>query len=296
MRGRALLQFCIVALIWGTTWIVIKMQLGQVNPSWSVAYRFLTGGLALLAWCWIRGLPLSVPWRVLPFVGLVGLFQFTVNFNLIYRASEHVTSGIPAVAFALLMIPNALLAALFLKRRVPVRFLVGSALGIIGVALLFWREFDMPGDHASTALGLMMVIGGVLAASSANVMQGSRMALTYPPLTGLAWAMLLASAMNAVIGFTLSGPPSWDPRPEYWLGVLYLGVLASAVAFALYFNLIAKMGPAEAAWTGVPIPIVAMMISTIFEGYRWTWVSAAGATIALCGLVVALWQPKFRVR
>ena len=102
MNPRTILQFAAVTLIWGTTWIVIKFQLGTVNPSWSVSYRFLTGGLALLAWCALKGQPLTVPRRSLPFLFIFGLFQFVMNFNFVYRSELYIPSGIPAVAFALL--------------------------------------------------------------------------------------------------------------------------------------------------------------------------------------------------
>ncbi|TPE61395.1 EamA family transporter [Sandaracinobacter neustonicus] len=296
MSPRTILQFAAVTLIWGTTWIVIKFQLGHVNPSWSVSYRFLTGGLALLAWCLIRGLPLRVPRTALPFLALFALFQFVMNFNFVYRSELYIPSGIPAVAFALLMVPNAILAWLFLGRRISRRFALGSALGILGVAMLFAQQLSLPGDKAKTALGLSLVIAGILSASIANVMQASPRALTFPAIAGLGWAMLMGAAMNALFAFAVAGPPQFDPQPGYWLGFLYLGVFASAVAFALYFDLIRQMGPAEAAWTSVLVPIIAMAITTVMEGYRWTPLAAAGVVVALTGLVVALRQPAKRVQ
>jgi drug/metabolite transporter (DMT)-like permease len=291
VRLRAGLQFLAVVLIWGTTWIVIKGQLGTVNPSWSVTYRFATGGVALLGWCLLRGLPLTVPRHALPFLLLFALFQFVANFNFVYRSELYIPSGIPAVAFALLMVPNAILAALFLGRRITGRFALGSVLGIVGVGMLFAQQLEFPGSRADTILGLSLVVAGVLSASVANVMQGSPKALTFPPVAGLGWAMLMGAGVNALLALALAGPPGWDPHPHYWLGFLYLGVMASAVAFALYFDLVRQMGPAEAAWTGVPIPMLALAISTIVEGYRWTPLAAAGAVLALAGLVVALWRP-----
>jgi drug/metabolite transporter (DMT)-like permease len=291
MTPRAIAQFLIVVLIWGTTWIVIKYQLGTVNPSWSISYRFLVGAAALYGWCALRGLPLSVPRSSLPFLAILGLFQFVMNFNFVYRSELYIPSGIPAVAFALLMVPNAILAGLFLGRAVSRRLMLGSVLGITGVFMLFAQQLDLAGDRAATLTGLALVVAGVLSASVANVMQASPQALRHPPLAGLAAAMLIGAAINAVTAWVVAGPPQWDPRPEYLAGLLYLGVFASAVAFALYFDLLRVMGPAEAAWTGVPIPILAMAISTVMEGYRWTPLAAAGAMLALAGLVVALRQP-----
>lgn len=292
MSPRAILQFAIVTLIWGTTWIVIKFQLGDVNPSWSVTYRFATGGLALIAWCVFKRLPLTVPRHALPFLVVLGLFQFVLNFNFVYRSELYIPSGIPAVAFALLMVPNAILAWAFLKRKVSGRFLLGAVLGIAGVGMLFAQQLSLPGSRADTILGLSLVVAGVLSASVANVMQASPKALTFPSMAGLAWAMLIGAGLNAILAFAVAGPPQFDPAPSYWLGFLYLGVLASAVAFALYFDLIRQMGPAEAAWTSVLIPIIAMAISTVVEDYHWTALSVGGCVLALTGMVIAIRQPK----
>lgn len=291
MSPRTILQFAIVTLIWGTTWIVIKFQLGDVNPSWSVTYRFLTGGLALLAWCAWKRMPLTVPRHALPFIVVLGLFQFVLNFNFVYRSELYIPSGIPAVAFALLMVPNAILAWIFLKRPVSRRFLLGSALGIAGVGLLFAQQLSLPGSRADTILGLSLVTAGVLSASIANVMQASPKARKFPLISGLAWAMLIGASLNAILAFAVTGEVQFSTEPTYWLGFLYLGVLASALAFALYFDLIRQMGPAEAAWTSVLIPIIAMAISTVMEGYRWTPLSIGGSLLALTGLVIALRQP-----
>jgi drug/metabolite transporter (DMT)-like permease len=291
MSPRAIVQFLTVVVIWGTTWIVIKYQLGTVNPSWSVTYRFATGGLALLGWCALKGLPLTVPRHALPFLLVLGLFQFVLNFNFVYRSELYIPSGIPAVAFALLMVPNAILAWAFLGRRITARFALGSALGIAGVGLLFAQQLSLPGSRADTVLGLSLVVAGILSASVANVMQASPRALTFPPITGLGWAMLIGAAINALVASILAGPPQFDPAPAYWLGFLYLGVVASALAFAIYFDLVRQLGPAEAAWTGVLIPIIAMAISTVVEDFQWTGMAVAGCILALVGMVVALGKP-----
>lgn len=291
---RAAVQFLAVVLIWGTTWFVIKDQLATVPVTWSVAYRFAIGGAALLAWCHLRGMPVAVPAAALPFLALLGLAQFVLNFNFVYRSELYIPSGIPAVAFALLMVPNAILARLFLGRRLTRRFLAGAALGIAGVGLLFAQQLALPGNREDTLLGLVLVAAAVMSASVANVMQASPAATRFPALAGLGWAMLIGAALNSLYALMTAGPPAWDPRPSYLAGLVFLAVAASALAFALYFDLIRRIGPAEAAWTGVPIPILAMAISTALEGYRWTWPAAAGAVLALAGLVLALRAPPTR--
>jgi drug/metabolite transporter (DMT)-like permease len=288
LGSRAIAQFLILCLVWGTTWFVIKLQLGVVDPSWSVAYRFLLAGAALLGWCLVRGEPIAIPRAAWGFLFVFGLLQFVLNFNFIYRAEMFIPSGLPAVAFALLMIPNAILAWAFLGMTVSWRFVIGCAIAVVGVGMLFANQLALPDARGAVALGLGLTAASVLSASIANVMQAGPLARRLPPLGGLAWAMLLGGLVNAILAWMFVGPPGWDPRPQYWLGLLMLALLASALAFALYFDLIRTIGPADAAWIGIPIPIVAMALSTLFEGYVWTPMAVGGAMIALVGLSIAL--------
>jgi drug/metabolite transporter (DMT)-like permease len=119
-------------------------------------------------------------------------------------------------------------------------------------------------------------------------MQASSHGRRQPMGAMLAVAMLIGAAGDALFAWTTDGPPRWDPRPEYWLGLAYLGVVASAVAFTLYFGVIRAIGPARAAYSSVIIPVIAMCFSTVFEGYRWSALAGFGAVLTLAGLVVAL--------
>jgi drug/metabolite transporter (DMT)-like permease len=104
----------------------------------------------------------------------------------------------------------------------------------------------------------------------------------------LGWAMLYGSLIDAVLAWALYGPPVFEPRLSYWLELLYLSVVASALAFWLYYRIIRAIGPAKAAYSSVLIPIVAMTISTVAEGYHWSAVAVAGGLLAIAGLVIAL--------
>lgn len=293
--SKAVLQFAFLVSFWGTTWIIITMQLGVVNPSWSVTYRFLIGFSTLLLWSLWKGLPLRIPRRGYAFVALVGIGQFMLNFNFVYRAESMIPSGLVAVAYALLVPANALLAYIFLKRKASGRLILGSVLGIAGTALMFLHE-ARGAMNGTTLLGIGLTLCGVLSASTVNVMQASRMGQKLPPFGILVWGMAVGVITNAIFAWVVAGPPQWDARPQYILALLMLGVVASAVAFALYFDLIRNIGPAEAAWTSVLIPVVAMAISTVFEGYRWSIESILGAILAFCGMVIALSRPKSAAR
>jgi drug/metabolite transporter (DMT)-like permease len=288
-RLSVLIPFAIVTLIWGSTWLVIKDQLAVVPPSWSVTYRFAVAGVAMLVWAAMRKERLGLDGRGMAFAAILGVTQFVLNYNLVYVSEQYITSGVVAVVYALLLVPNAVLARVFLGQRMGRQLVIGSAIAIAGVALLFVHEARLDGAAAhDVLLGIAIAFGGVLFASIANVMQGTRTSKAYPMATMLGWAMLIGAALDGLWSLATVGAPVIEWRWGYWIGIVYLGVAGSAVAFNLYFKLIQQIGPTKAAYTGVAIPVIAMILSTLFEGYRWSLIAAGGTVLVVAGLVVAL--------
>jgi len=292
-RPGILIPFLAITLIWSSTWIVIKDQLGTgadaVPAAWSVAYRFMFASAAMFAMARISGASLRLGRAGHGFALAIGIPQFLLNFQLVYAAEHHVTSGIVAVVFALLVVPNALLARFFFGQRVSGQFLAGSAVAMTGVTLLFWAELRLADARAMAVLvGIGFTLLAVLSASVGNLLQLAERVKRLPVASLLAWAMGYAALVNALIALGLHGAPTIESRAGYWLGLLYLGLLASALAFFFYYRIIRAIGPAKAAYSSVLVPIVAMGLSTIFEDYRWTFAAAAGGALALIGLVVAL--------
>lgn len=289
---KILLPFLLITLIWSSTWIVIKGQLGVVPPLWSVTYRFIIAGLAMLAIARLAGL--SLPFgRVHLLAATLGLLQFVLNYNLVYASELYITSGLAAVVFALLVIPNAGLAWLCFGERVSGRFMLGSAVAMAGVGLLFVQEIRAsPTPTAATLTGLGLVLLAVLAASASNVMQLAKGMKSRPVVPMLGWAMLYGALLDALFALAISGPPVFDTRPAYWVGLVYLAILASALPFWLYYKIIREIGPARAAYSSVLIPIIAMAISTLFEGYVWSALAIAGGLLAIAGLLIAVRSGK----
>ena len=286
---RVLLPFILVTLIWGSTWFVIRGQIAEVPPSWSVTYRFLLAGLLMLGVAAIKGQRIRFTAPELAYAALIGGMQFTFNFNLVYAAEHHITSGLVAVVFALLVVPNAILARIFLGNRFSRRFVLGSALALIGVALLFVHEVRAdPSSAPDTLLGVGLTVGAVLTASVPNVMQASARARALPIMSLLGWSMLFGTFANTLWSLWTVGPPIWGHSLGFALGLAYLGVAAGAITFTLYFGLIRDIGPAKASFSNVLIPVIAMAISTMFEGYRWVPLTMAGGAIVILGMVIAL--------
>ena len=168
-------------------------------------------------------------------------------------------------------------------------FVVGSAVALTGVALLFVQE--MRGSEAEprdVLIGIALTVGGVLAASVSNIMQASQLLRERPIASMLAWGMVYGVAANALFAFAVYGPPVIETRATYWIGVAYLGLLASALAFTIYFAIIRAIGPGKAAYSSVIVPIIAMALSTLFEGYAWSPLAIAGGVLAMAGMLIAL--------
>ncbi len=288
-RAAILIPFGIVTLIWGSTWLVIRDQLAVVPPSWSVCYRFLVAGIAMAIYATVRRESLRLDARGFAFAAILGTAQFVCNFNFVYRAEHYVTSGLVAVVFALLLVPNAIFGRIFLGQRLGRQLVTGSAIAMAGVALLFINEARVdPHGSTSALIGIGFTLCAILSASTANVMQGTQTAKRYPMGSMLAVAMLIGAALDAAFAWATTGPPVFEMRAGYIAGILYLGLFASALAFPLYFNVIRAIGPAKAAYSGVIVPVIAMLLSTIFEHYRWSTLAVAGAVLAGIGLVTAL--------
>ena len=287
LRAATVLQFLLLACIWGSTWIVIKGQLASPVPAaWSAAYRFGIAGLCVAALSIVLGRGLRLSRFGHGIAAIAGLFQFALNFNLVYAAERHVASGLVALIFALIVVPNTVLARVFLGARVRPSFVVGSLIGLGGVAVLVGRDLDLNG--AETALGLALAVAAVLAASAANVVQASGRVRALPLEPLIACSMLYGATTMAAWAWATTGAPVVTAAPAYLGGLAYLAVIASALAFRLYYALIREIGPARAAYVNVIVPVLALTLSTVFEGFAWGPREAIGAVLALIGLVVAL--------
>jgi drug/metabolite transporter (DMT)-like permease len=290
------LPFIVFTAIWGSTWIVIRGQLGTVPPQWSVAYRFTIAAAAMALIAVAKGDGLRLRRGGLTAAIFLGFTQFCINFDAVYLAERHITSGVVATVFALLLIPSSLMGWAFLGQRPTRRFAWSSLVAVAGIALLFVHELRA---HAASTRQVVSGIGitliGMIGASIANVVQARPEIRRFPLFPLLAWSMAAGAVIDALFAFALTGPPTFDPRPAYWAGLLYLALAASVLTFTLYYPVIRRIGPAKAAYSSVIVPIIAMGFSTWLEDYHWTSLTIAGAVLALGGMAAALSRSRSTV-
>lgn len=283
--------YALVVLIWGSTWIALKMQLGIVPVEVSIAYRFGLAAVLLFAW-----LALSRQWRVprgaaVPRVLGQGLCLFSLNFVCFMHASETLASGLAAVVFSSASIWNALLARIIYGRKLAPNVLAGSALGLAGLVVLFWPELQQ-GSHASWQ-GLLWAVGGTLCFSCGNMLSASLQAMGYKPLHTNAWGMLAGTLLIGGYALFAGLPWNFDSSWRYTGALLYLAIPGSVIAFTAYLTLVGRLGPEKAAYATVLFPIVALNISAVMEGYQWTLLGALGLVLVMAGNVLVFKPPSW---
>lgn len=273
----------VTAVIWGATWLAITGQLGIVSPVASVTYRFVIAAAILLAWCWQRGVPLRFPWRAHIALAGQGACLFSLNYLCIYVAEQYVSSGLVAILFSLLAVLNVFGARVLFGAPLTVRTVLAAVLGISGVALMFFPEFGMMNNHPEVLKGIAFGVLGTLFACGGNMVAIYNQRTEVPVWSGAAWGMVYGAVISALIGVTIGVEWTFDVRPMYIISLLYLSVLGTVVAFLCYLTLLKREGAGFASYVNVVIPVVALLLSTLFENYQWTGIAALGAVLALAG-------------
>ena len=292
LRPRIAIPFLIVSLIWGSTWWVILGQIDAVPPSWSVALRFMIATPAMFAVGLVMRKSLRLGAAAHGLALFIGATQFCGNLNMVYRAELTLTSGIVAVMFGLLIVPNALLGRAFLGQKLTRNFLLGSLVAVTGIALLLWheaREASAAGElGGAIALGIFWGIAAMLSASIANIAQAGKTGKSVPMVSLLAWSMLYGTFFDIALAWLVEGAPIIPTDMLFWAGLAYLAIAGSVVTFPLYYTLVRELGAGRAAYHAVLVVIVAMVLSTAFEAYRWNGLSVTGGVLSLAGMLLAL--------
>jgi len=283
--------FLIPTLIWGSTWLAITFQLGVVAPEVSVCYRFALASLALAAWCRATGRSLRFSARNHLFLAGLGVLMMGFNYIWIYRAEQIITSGLVAVLFSTLVFMSPVVMRLAFGTPLRVRTFVAATFGVTGVALLFLPELRQAQQGGAIAFGIGLTLAATASAAIGNLLAVRNHRAGFATLPATVWGMAYGSLLAAVTATIHGVPWTFDARLPYILSLAYLALFGSVIAFGVYFTLLNRVGAAAAAYTTVSTPVIAMLMSTLFEGYRWDWIAAAGVVLAAFGNWLALRPP-----
>ena len=280
--------YLISVLIWGSTWFAIEFQLGVVAPEVSIVYRYLIATALMLAWCRFRGISLRFGVRDHLRFALFGLLQFSLNYILAYRAQIYITSALAAITFASMLWMNIAFARLFFGARAGWPVLVGAVLGMAGIVVLFGPQVGDLSFQDKALLGCVLAFLGALSASLGNMVSqqsqldgiGVAPANTWGMFYSVAWTLAAVLVSGHRIAFEWSA--------GYVLSLIYLAVFGSVIAFWSYLTLVGRIGAHRAGYTSVMFPVVALLLSTLFEGLRLDLSVIAGFSLVLLGNVFVL--------
>lgn len=284
--------FAACVAIWGSTWIAITFQLGSVAPELSVFYRFLLASAMLFAWCLARGLPLRFPRREHLWIALQGVLMFSVSYVSVYYAEQYVVSGLVAVGYSASPFLNMVAMRVFYRSPMTLRVAAGAALGIVGITLVFWPEFSHIRADRNVALGAFFTMAAVVLSVFSNMVAHRNHEAGHPVWQTMAWGMLYGALFTLAIALALGRPLSFEATPAYVLSLLYLTVFGSILAFGSFLTLMGRVGAARAGYIGVMVPIVALAVSSAFEGYRWELLALVGVAVSVAGNVIILRRPS----
>jgi drug/metabolite transporter (DMT)-like permease len=279
-------------LIWGSTWLAITFQFGIVPPVVSVTYRFALAGAILYAWARVKGLRLRFSANEHLWMALQGLLLFGINYMCVYLAETEITSGLVAVAFSLLVVLNIVGSRIFLGTPLRPSAMLGAALGIGGLVLIFLPEMARDTGKGSAALGVAYALGGALSASLGNIVAYRNHGRGLPVVQMNTFGMLYGALFVALFALVTRQPWRFDWSMHYLLSLAYLAVFGSILAFGAFLVLLGRIGADRAGYVTVAIPIVALLLSACFEGLRRDLSLALGMLLCVAGNVAVLWGKR----
>ncbi len=279
-------------LIWGSTWLAIEFQLGVVEPEVSIVYRYLASASILFLWSKIKGLPLVFNRKSHQWFALMGLLMFCLNYILAYRAQIHITSALSAIAFSSMLWMNIINSRVFFGVRVGPRIYVGALLGIVGIIVLFGPQVAEISLSDSVFFGSILAVIGALMASFGNMASQAAQNSKLPVVQSNAWSMLYGGLFTAVIALSQGHEFTFDPSAAYVLSLAYLTIFGSVIAFGAYLTLLGRIGAHRAGYAAVMFPVVALVLSILFEDLVLDTTLITGFVLVLAGNLLVLTTGK----
>lgn len=268
----------------------------MVSADVSVAYRFILAAAIMLCFCRLRGLNLKFELTDHGFFLLQGLFLFSLNYILFYHSTFVITTGLIAVIFTSMLIFNTINSAVLFKTTITAWFIVAATMGIAGICLIFLPEIQKLNFDNATLYAVLLAFAGSYSASLGNMASMRNQRHGIPVIQANTWGMIYGSVLTCIYAMGRGSAFNFDFSAGYILSLFYLSSLASVVAFWSYLTLLGRIGAGNAAYATVIFPIVALIISTLFENYEWSLTALAGVIISLSGNLLVLKDTRIKAK
>ena len=287
---NALLYF-VVLLAWGSSWFAISFQLGDVAPQVSIVWRFLLASIILFIWCYFRGLKLSFPWRDHLSWLLLGLFLFCVNYICAYFGTFYLASGLVCLIFSTLTLFTVFNGFVFFKKPIRLPILIGAVVGIAGLSVIFSNEISSADWSLESGVvkGFLWMLLATFFASIGMLLSGQFQARKMPLVQSNAFSMLYGSLILVFYIAVSDVSFSFNTSYSYVISLVYLALIASVIGFGVYLKLVGNIGADKASYVNIFTPTIALLLSTLFENYEWSWVGLIGVLLIIIGNIIVLY-------
>lgn len=284
--------YIVTVAIWGSTWIAINYQLGEVAPEVSVAYRFGLAALMIFIICFIKQLPLKFSLKEHTRFFIFGSLLFGANYFFLYMAQQHINSALTCIGFSTLMLMNIINAKIWYKTKITAQVYIGGGIGLFGIIVLFSPQLSDINLSQSTVLGLTLCLVGTGFASFGNMLSIKNQKLNLPIMQTNAWGMAYGATMMVILSLINGTEFTFEYTVSYIGSLLYLSVFGSVIAFGCYLTLLTRIGAHKASYATIMFPAIAVLISTFVENFEWHIATVIGFICILIGNLIVLSKPK----
>jgi drug/metabolite transporter (DMT)-like permease len=289
------LLYLITVLIWGSTWFAIEFQLGEVAVEVSLFYRFGLAALIMWGYCLLKKIPLGFSLKNHGYIVLLGMGNFSANYAILYYAQNYLNSAMTSIAFSTLLLMNIVNTRIFFGKPIALRIYLGALLGLVGIVTLFWDDLQAVNLSSGTLWGLTLALIGALVASFGNMVSVRNSNSELNIMAVNAWGMTYGTILLMVYAVFNGSEFSFSFEPSYIISLLYLALFGSVIAFASYFSLLKNLGAEKASYLIILFPIVAVILSGLFEGFEFTRNIFVGFFLVLIGNAIVL-TPQEKIK
>ncbi len=285
------LLYILTVVIWGSTWIAINYQLGDVAIEASVAYRFALAALTLFLYAYYKKIPLLFSVKQHGLFAIFGVCLFGINYVLLYSAQQHINSALTCIAFSTLMLMNIANTRIFYKTKIAKQIYYGGSFGLFGIVVLFWPQLSDVQLGAATLLGLILCLAGTFSASVGTMISLHNQKRRIPVLTANAWGMFYGAVFMVLTALAQGKEFTFSYTLAYVGSLLYLSLFGSVIAFGCYLSLMTRIGAHKTSYANIIFPAIAVLISTLVEGFIWTQYTVLGMFLISIGNLIVLVKP-----
>jgi drug/metabolite transporter (DMT)-like permease len=286
--------YTIVIATWGTSWLAIKYQLGDVHPQMSVAYRFILSGVILLIFCLIRKKDLKFNKHQHLRILFQAVFIFSTNYIFIYRSSMYLPSGLESIIFSTMTFMNIFNSRVFLKQKISRDVIIATVIGFLGIVLVFNKELKNFESSTNVLLGIVLGLASSYTASLGNIISANNQKLGLPVIQSTALGMLYGGIWTFILSLFMGIEPTFSMKTEYIGSLLFLSIFASILAFVSYLTLLGRIGPSRAGYCVLVFPLIAVTLSVFFEGYQLGMADVLGVLLVLSGNYMVMFKPQLK--